>query len=316
MDQKAHKNKKRNDHFVSQTYLRSFSDQNDFVQIYRKKEKFEKSVPIKSICYELDGDRSVYFENQFGIRDILKLCEPLWQAFIKSIEKENMNDIHSQWSEKNAYPTFLERIMLFISYLRCLSPTTTRLSNKQHEFFLNKIDLPYDSSLPIDVREAIKNRKLEVRFADTKYHKAEALKLLVPIADSLYNKKWFVLVNTTEVKFVTSDTPVVPLFGGLYIPLTPSYALLISSEDGNEMIYKKISQRAVKQYNKELVKYADDIVISSEPICSKLSRLVDNHRQYQPDVQFKEFEVTKNKKLITFQHKAVRNDVRQPSIDV
>lgn len=300
----AHRNEKSRDHFVSQTYLRNFCLKDDCAQIYSKRRGWSKLIHIGTICTEVGGDICNYYENKFAIRDILEKCEPLWNTFIKSIEERNTIEINAIWRKVEGI-TFLEWITLYFSYLRCLSPTTIQQSKKMDSHILNHYVLRSTPGLSDEEYELIKSKKITVNARNKEYHKAQSMKLLTEVAMEFYNKKWEILVNTSDLKFITSDTPFIPLMGSLYFPLTPHYALLIHPTEGKSMAYKKITQAEVKKFNKELVKYAVDLVISSDEVCKKLERLVNNCNNYQPGVDYTTLKSSPNSQTILVQHKAI-----------
>lgn len=301
----VHKNEKSQDHYVSQTYLTHFSFSEKFVYVYRKKEKYEKDIPIKSICVEVGGDLCNFYENRFAVREILSKCEPLWNIFIESVLNKTLADVDSPLLslDENEIPLY-EWVLLYLAYLRCWSPVSIQQLRLQEEFFYNRCVLPFSRGIDDVLRSKISNGSVRVEIDDKDYHKHQVIQLLCSVAKEFRGKNWDILVNETDVKFITSDTPFTPMFPSLYLPLTPRYALVIRSDSGAKINYKKIDKKTVKKYNKEVVKYAKDLVISSE-MCGKLSRLVDNHRYFRPEVVFHVDESNTGVMKVFFQHKSI-----------
>lgn len=119
------------DHYVSRTYLRNFLylPKPEHVFVYRKKEKLEKPMPINSICGERGGDICTRFENPFGLREILAKIEPIWHVFITAVSNKNILSVNLTETTADKI-TFLEKVSLYIAYLRCLSPTFHELCRK------------------------------------------------------------------------------------------------------------------------------------------------------------------------------------------
>jgi hypothetical protein len=303
----AHTNLNSLDHFYSQTCLRYFSYSPGHVFMYRKKEKFEKSVPINSICCERGGDICESFENKFGLRQILDMVEPTWNIFIDGIKNKSINEIHAVHSQNSEIP-FLEKVSLFISYLRCLSPTILRLLKEHHEEILNKFVLPLSATIEnnqmdIATRELIQNGDIKVTIGNKSYYKNEVINFMAEMAQILYNKGWKVLINTTDTKFITSDTPFISLANGaLYLPLTPEYALIFKPFPDSNIEYKKINRQEVKNYNKEIVKWASDQIISSTDDLG-ISKLVNKYRNYEVKNEYTSIKEKKGEKIF-FQHRA------------
>lgn len=297
-DNMSHRKLTSRDHYVSQTYLKHFSCHTGYVFIYRKKEKLAKEVPIKSICYEKGGDICEDSTNKFSLRDLLAEIEPLWNNFIYAMKQRRILETNLDYSSTNQEPSFLGKISLFLSYLRCLSPEVNRLGKKRQELIANKTILPLlvnveDDRLDEITRESIRNGGYEAQIGNDQYYKGMGAKVLSKIATELYNRQWEILENTTDIKFVTSDTPLIPLVKpafierrpSLYLPLTPSHALLMKRGD-SAINYKNINRRAeIKEYNKEITKSAADIIISSSND-SGIAKLVDRYRDHETKIEF------------------------------
>lgn len=276
--------KKTKDHYVSQTYLRRFSSSPEFAFGIRKKVKFNKEIPIDSICFERGGDICESFENKDGLKKLLRIIEPSWNIFIKSIEERNLVEIHTALSKENEI-SFLEKICCFMAYLRCNSPTQHRLMKEQLEGFATQYILPkVDKHLNINSSDDVK-----VIIGDRDYYKGQAINILKDIPQLIYDKNWTLLVNDSNTKFITSDNPFISLGdGSLYLPLTPSYALVIESAVGNSIVYRKIQEEKVKSLNLEIIKFAEDFIVSSENNI-EIDELVDLHRDYSASVIFASF---------------------------
>lgn len=278
------------DHYVSQTYLKHFCSSPGFAFLHIKKVTFCKPVPIKSICYERGGDICDRFENKYGLRQILNRVEPSWNIFIQAIKNNNLIETHHLHFE-NQEMSFLEKICLFMAYLRALSPTMHKLEKEKRETIINKYILPLiadsnHSQLDDNSRKAIKNENIIVEIGDRNYYKAESIRILSDLPNTLYKRNWKVLRNSTNVKFITSDTPFISLINGdLYLPITPDYALIIENSFGNIISYKKVTKNDVKEYNKKIVQWASDQIISSTDDIG-ISKLVDKYRNYKPTNKF------------------------------
>src|SRR5262249_46928931 len=103
-----------------------------FTYIYTKKRALQREVPIKTICGEIGGDICEEFENKFGLREILNLIEPSWNPFIESIKNNNLIATHEKLSKNEEIP-FLAKVSLYMSFLRCFSPTMRKLLKQQTE---------------------------------------------------------------------------------------------------------------------------------------------------------------------------------------
>ncbi len=305
----THRSLNSRDHYVSRTYLKHFCCSPEHVFMYRKKEKFEKAAPVGTICCEPGGDICEHFTNKFVIREILSEIEPKWNIFINAVKNKNIVDVHKAES-KAGERSFLESISLYIAYLRCLSPVVNKLAKEAREGVFNKFTLPLladfeDERLDEDVRQSIRNGEFRVEIGDKQYYKAMGVHALLSIAVEFYERDWEVLINKSDVGFITSDTPIIPLpvaelllneKAPIYLPLTSNYALLIRPNQGWCIKYRDISRVKVKEYNKEIVKWAVDKVISSADDTG-VSKLVDKYRNYEAKNEFVPVQLSASKQV-------------------
>lgn len=290
----THENLDSYDHYVSATYLKRFSCSPNKVYMFRKEKDFVKDVPVNTICGQYGGDVCDHFTEKLGLRKILADLEPIWPIFINAVETDKILDFNSVHSKPNE-PSFLQKVSLYIAYLRCLSPTVNRLTQENHEDIANTFIVPTFADIKDDrldgaARESIRNGNIIVKIGDEQYYKAMGINALPDICNDFYGRDWQILRNKTNIKFITSDTPVIPLTSvryspingkaPIYLPLTPEYALLIHPQSNRNLCYKNVTQKQVEEYNKEVVKWAEDKVISST-LDSGISKLVDKYRDYR-----------------------------------
>lgn len=296
------------DHYVSQTYLKHFGfkkGKKDFVWMYRKKYGVVKGVPTDSICGEYSGDICEAFENKFALREILNLIEFAWNPFIEAIKNNNLLETHRELSNDDKIP-FLEKILLFISYVRCLSPTMRNLSKEQNETLFSKVILPLQTKLDsrLDANDSIKKGTIKIEIGNNSYYKGQGINHLVDFAKILSKRTWVILKNSTRIKFITSDTPFISLLNrDLYLPLTPEYALIFSHFQSDKIKHYNVTAAEVENYNKNIVQWASDLVISSQEN-SEIKELVDKYREYKPTSKITLFP----NGIITFQHQAIKSE--------
>lgn len=271
------------DHYVSQTYLRSFINEDGYLTPYYKHGEIVIGKPKspKSVCKEEDGDLNSYFKDPRILDDYLKLFENDWTKHVSAL-----GNLESDFDTKYG-------IAGYISFLRACTPTAKRLGQgilaETIQPVADKIisESVNDPDAPPEIKELYEKRgidnfyKLEV---DREYAHARAISGLVGAAHRLFCSDWLVLKNETGMPFVTSDNPAVlyhrPEFSNTastFIPLAPNLAVLITPDPSKDAPtleemekfthendrFADIKEEYVPKFNELVVKSAERLVLSS-----------------------------------------------------
>jgi len=131
------------------------------------------------------------------------------------------------------------------------------------------------------LRNAIQNKEIGIKI-DREFAHAQGMRALEGAINRYYCSRWLVLINETDIPFITSDNPAILYYQDMqqqiaqtYVPLKPSMALLIapdldmdypSFEDvkrysNSEDRFGVIKQSYVKKFNEAIVKSAERIVL-------------------------------------------------------
>lgn len=298
------------DHYVAQTYLRQFACSQDYVFVCRKKEKLNKLMPSSSICGEKGGDICNHLDNPYALREFLSVIEPAWNLFVKSMEQ-------TAWTQDNAETIY--KGCLYIAYLRLLSPRTILMFQEIYQGVLNTIlikNIEKIKDLSESQKAFISEGKIKIQVNDPEYFKCSALNQIAEISQYIYSRNWTILLNKTDINFVTSDTPLIfnnydlkdglikfstPAFMPMYLPITPKIGLIIQKEEGNKVDYKNITDDVITVLNREIVKFASDLVICSTEDPA-IIEMVNRYRDYKPGVVFDEIKLPYSS-IITMQQK-------------
>ena len=258
------------DHYVAQTYLKSFSVEHreSFVNAIKKSDlKQLNAIPTKSICYKIDWSTNSYFPNNPRvIEDYLKIFEPRWMTCIKSLSDEKFNmEIKYLMSG-------------YIAYLKTYTPTAARLAEKSlsevvrqtYEILEKKELLNPDSKYASVIKKIQKGGGVRIN-VKTDYAKALGAQSLYALLQGYLRFPWKVLMNDTKIPFISSDNPVCwqywndHSYPDLYFPITPKMALLIHPLPiGAATIPDapmSIKPEGVELFNTLTVKCAENIVI-------------------------------------------------------
>ena len=200
-----HKDLNSYDHYVAQTYLRYFSCYKNHVFVYRKKTGKKRSKgpeEIKKICGKQGWDICQHLENVYALREFLNVIEPAWNLFIQSIKDETIHEI--EMHESSDIPVIMKGV-LYIAYLRVLSPRSIEMAQKLREGIANHL-LPIRADkiegLTAKQRKLLKDGKIQVQFNDPVYFKGFAINQLDWVPQYIYSRNWDILINKTKTKFI------------------------------------------------------------------------------------------------------------------
>lgn len=291
------------DHYVSQTYLRAFTNEEGLLVPYYKNGHVivGNTKSTKSVCHEKDGDANSYFDDPRIVDDYLKLFENDWAKHIAAL------------SETRADPNTKYGIAGYISFLRTCNPTAKRMGQSllsgslqplADKVMAENVNAPDLSAEVKQLYEKHKEENIIKVEIDPEYAHAKAISTLVGITHKLYCSDWFVLINNTETPFVTSDNPATLYYSSeashiakTFVPLSPNLGVLVSPNPSSEMPsqeqlesfqhendqFGEVKEEFVKILNELVVKSAENIVIHSEGI-EWLESLVINYKKWRMEL--------------------------------
>lgn len=287
------------DHYVPRTYLKHFSCHEKHVFAYSKKRLLDKPVPINSICGIRGGDIINFSSDKFGLRNLLKDIEKEWNLFLDLCKNKNLIQKINEPVQPEETP-FLIKISIFMSYLLNLSPHLMSNRHLSEIIFNMQKHKIYDKDILIDKLlkkgiDLIDKGEMVMSIEQDDYYKYMGMRSLIETAKGIYDKRWILLFNSSDVDFITSDTPAIHFtqdthehllyHAQIYLPLTPKHAILIDPVRSSTIEYKEVTQGDVKKYNKQMIKFASDLVIaSSKDPDPKISKLVEKYRSYKPAI--------------------------------
>lgn len=257
------------DHYVAQTYLRSFSvsGRDGFVNAVRKNDlKLLNRIPVDSICYKPNWSTNSYFSKQpRAIEDFLKPFESNWPNCIKALADEDFN------AETKYFMSG------YIAYLKTYTPTAARLGKefpaeivRQRYDILAKAEMGKPDSQYAAIIKKIQNGGGIIVNVKDDFVKAMGASNLEDLIRGYLFFPWLILMNDTSIPFITSDNPVcshwsrfsVPDF---YFPVTPKIAVLIRpTRDLNVEIpdsLVSINSKGVEMFNGLVAQCAETMVI-------------------------------------------------------
>lgn len=283
------------DHSPSQTYLRRFCsiDKAGYVNVYRKPRATDPFYTLpKGICSEKNGDNNNSFQNSLILREFLSPIEQQWPKVIKNLK------------ERKIHGGTLGAVDGYLAYLRLCSPVAKRLNQQVMAEDLKNIALCEANS----INSTLGN--VESFFADgggitidRDFANAPAIMNLPLLTLAFSKSDHFILYNDTDIPFLTSDNPAISLLGLTYCPLTPRISVLlippnpvevsnITSLSLQEEDFYNVTTRysflnikdvRVQEYNREIVKFAKDKVISNIR-APWITELVQEFKHYRTEL--------------------------------
>lgn len=273
------------DHYVAQTYLRAFVDDEGFLTPYYKNGHvvIGKKKSPKQVCYEADGDANLYFDNPRILDEYLRHIENPWTNNVAMLASGNV-DADCKYE-----------IGAYIAFLRSCTPTAKRLGAKGMSAIMQPLvdktcaahfhELgDTTDKVRFKIKKLIRKQSIHA-VVDEEYVHAIAIQNLIKVTYRYYCSHWMVLVNETGIPFIASDNPASlyyteknSRFATIFTPLSPTLAMLIRPDlnfyrptiddvknythpyDG----YMHPKESFVKMLNEIAVKCAENIVLHSK----------------------------------------------------
>ena len=193
------------DHYVSQTFLRGFTNADGFLLPYYKGSPTPsgKATLPKSVCVESDGDSNKYFQDPRILDSYLPQFENPW--------KENVDRLRAHELD---YVTKYQ-MSGYIAFLRACTPTAKRIGQELIKAVLRPTVIetaqrvlndspPSDPTIADMIQHAIDRRELEVDI-DREFPHAIGIGNLLKSTARFFNGEWHVLINNTSVPFLTKQ---------------------------------------------------------------------------------------------------------------
>jgi hypothetical protein len=252
------------------------------LHVYRKSDGKYFTCWPSDICHEWDGDDNPFLDPPELLGSYRKIYEPHWSPSVNAFLDGSVSA-----QEKMAIAAYMANLMT-------CTPTWARIGASMHAQmveatlrFKDKLEQGRDALLSEGLR-ALEDGEIEL-VTDPQYVKAVSTRGLLRHALAAYNLDWTVLVNRSDIPFVTSDHPVAMLPPGRpheplkrYLSLTPQICLyiefhplttkvpemsevpaMLSQTPSGTINHQAAAARSVKVINRLIVQCAEDLVISS-----------------------------------------------------
>lgn len=270
-----------NDHYVSKTYLKNFTFEKNKLHTYRKQNGEHFTPVCENICCQKDGDILYWLEGEekLWLRKKLQLIETQWPNVIENLQN-SLIGIRQKWI-----------ICQYLAMLEAINPAnlenkqemaSTLLKNLFRHWKESNLLPPLPQNCNINVLEDIK--------IDEDFVKFFSVKETPPLAANFFQSPWELLLNNTNVKFLTSDNPLAVYYPNFahtghicarYFPLTPEMAVLITpdphiplckaelkvtlsslAKDHTLPVIKQVFETEIKKFNQLIIKCSNRYVFS------------------------------------------------------
>ena len=196
----------------------------------------------------------------------------------------------------------------------------------QHLTTLDKADY-FSAKDKLTLRNKILNTE-EILKIDRDFAHAQSMRTLEGVIHTYYCSRWLVLINETNIPFITSDNPAILYYQDMqqqiaqtYVPLKPSMALLIAPDldycranfedvkryNNSKDRFGIIKQSYVKKFNEAIVKSAERIVLHQKKE-DWLEQLVRKYGKWRVDAIVSHIPTDRGIMTITRQQLVKRKD--------
>lgn len=265
----------RDDHYLSQTYMRSFTNEAGKVWAYNKRWGTAKELATKSICWESDGSDNPYFQKDRIIEDYLRIFENGWKKALEVFA-----------SPKPTLKDYMEAKFIlsgYIAYLRFFPPGPAQAGQQfleetvksEARILARAGELPPPPEGYEFLLDWVLEGKIRVD-VDKKFAQAQGIQAMIATSRRFYGSPWMRVTNGESIPFLTSDNPACmwhprPSSDGIiYFPTSPTTAVLIQpfKSQGDDYDHTMDAEGpslpgAATEFNSLIIKCAEKYVISS-----------------------------------------------------
>jgi hypothetical protein len=270
------------DHYVAQTYLRSFTNKDGWLIPYYKGQRIivGKAKSTKSVCCADNGSTTKYLVEPRILENFLKPIETNWPANVQAIKSGRYNI------------EIRQEVAAYLACLRLCTPTATRkgcsslaaivrMTTKQlaDQGKLNHPD--FSPEFNQQMLHHLYQNELSYE-VDSQYALARAV-LCIPNLIKMYlHADWKILLHDGG-NFLTSDNPLClyypnnnPQYAWTYAPLTTDMAVLIRPDLNfryeraterqvtlGRIEYGRIKENYLHDFNQNLVRSAEKSIFFS-----------------------------------------------------
>jgi len=269
--------KRPKDHYVAQTYLKWFANEQKSLWVYGKKWPGVKSKSPAQICKEPGGSDNPFLQKNRAIEAYLAPIENNWNDHIRFLTSATET---SSQEYLNAKLT----VCCYMAYLRFHTPATVRIEQAALSAILRStLKLLNDAGElpppPADLQNIADTIDESCFTVDGKFPRAIAAGILPKAASNFFKSPMMLLHNESEMPLLTSDNPLClwhcndATYPTLYLPLTPRTAVLVKPfiEKERTANYDHSLDHAadpkpelIKILNEQTAKHAEQIVISNQ----------------------------------------------------
>lgn len=285
------------DHFVSQVYLKNFSDPEDG-QLYaiKKSDLEEFRCRPKDVCRVQEGSTNEFLNDPRAVEEFLKEIEPDWNKAVAQLGEQALNH--------NGIVT----IAGMVAYITSCSPTGMRMHSeplqKQVELVAKSLDASGQIPKPPpelegeSLTELIENGKIRVAI-DEKFPQAIGISQILGLTENFGNMHWEILINEQgDSPFLTSDFPVAVEHVGDNVPINRIFPILpklairmipkrleVSKHDDLRFkqfssSQKKLHAGEVRSCNQLIVRSAENLVFHHKKL-GWFRRFVERNRHFR-----------------------------------
>lgn len=231
--------KPRQDHYVAETYLRHFTGPGRMLRAYRKSDGRTFPCWPRDVCKEPNGDTIPDFLSEPSfLGEYRENFEPFWNGAVKSLAERKFGI----WQKQTIAGYWANLLVCTPTWKRLGILTYDKMAVdylEAHQTFSEK-----SGKTDLDMAEAVKllrDGRITLK-TETDYIRAQNARNIIKYMWRIYNARWHVLLNDTDVDYVTSDNPASfedqgewsgrpPPFVR-YLPITPRICLSCDLTEG------------------------------------------------------------------------------------
>lgn len=291
-------------HYVHQGYLKLFFDKIDTIWVFNRKINKVYSKSFGAICdiaciknfydINLDNQDSKKYEKFFGTK-----LEPKFTKILKRVKNTEALNANMQAD-----------CAIFLAFQILRTPRFRNwLIKIRKETIKDILDRHLSNSLPPELLKDYNKDYINIDFNESHLHIQQLLPNIIQLAENLILLDWEIIINKTELDFITSSEPVytnggehtgIRKYNTFLFNLTPKICIRLKQNLGDKVKIEKIeinNKGKISDINKKIAQRSECVYVTNRKQAERLRKTLPKYKDIETIITEKDNRVLYSSKF-------------------